>query len=42
MKTESGNRIIKIKVGIPDTETSCEIKKNVVLCKTTKKKKKQK
>lgn len=42
MKTEPGNQIIKIKVGIPDTETGCEIKKDVVLCKITRKREKVK
>ena len=42
MKTEPEDQIIKIKVGIPDTETGCEIKKDVLLCKTTRKQKRTK
>ena len=42
MKTELEDQIIKIKVGIPDTETGCEIKKDMLLCKTTRKQKRAK
>ena len=42
MKTELADQIINIKVGIPDTETGCEIKKDVLLCKITRKQKRTK